>query len=168
MPTIGTFHTFYWEFSDTNVTPASVGTVGYPLWQANVIIPSLFGIIGAWIDTWLARLKWWKGFAPRVHRLTPGQRQVLVTTLGLLESPLYPHAKHAVSETAKTLGFNRPEGWREYARMLKDDHGRAENVFRHVRAMQLTERYANSTLQNPPLNLITELAYHEYAWKPWT
>jgi len=63
-PTIAGFHTFYWEYSDTVTTPAQVSHGGYPVWQSAVIAPSLFGMIGAWLDTkwdqakWIYRLMW--------------------------------------------------------------------------------------------------------------
>lgn len=166
MPTVGTFHTFYWEFSDTNVAPVAISRGGYPGWQASVIAPSLLGILGAWIDTWMVRLKWWIRFAPRVHRLTTERRDVLVHVLTALESPAYGAARKAVRETAVTLGFNRPEAWVPYSRALKASPGRAENLFRHVRACELTRDYTSSTLANPTVHLVTELAYHGFALHP--
>lgn len=163
MPTIGLFHaTFQWNFSDTNAAPVHLGAGGYPLWQASVIAPSLFGIVGAWIDEHWALLKWHWRIAKRLHRLSRESGRVLVRVLDLLESPAYPQAQAAVRGTATTLGFNRPEAWKELGRQMKSDAGRAENMFRHLEAMRRVRETANSTLTNPQQNLLTELAYHGF------
>jgi len=169
MPTVGPFHGFYWAGdASTAVTPVipGEGRSGYPSWQAAVIAPSLFGLIGAWLDARLALLRWWLAFGRRVHRLDRERRAVLLVTLARLESPAYPLARLAVRQTATTLGFNRPEAWQPYARELKASPGRAENTFRHLRAYTLLDqsvRAKGSTLSHPDLHLTTELAYRGFA-----
>lgn len=168
MPTFLIFHTNYWEFSDTNITPVvTAKSAGYPAWQASVITPSLFGIIGAWIDTWMVRWRWWKAFAPKVHRLTLERRDVLVHVLDLLGSDTYTSARQAVRKTATTHGFNRPDAWMDLRRSLKDSPGQAENVFRHLEAMRLLKRdHQGSSFTNPTAHLVTELAYVGFAKHP--
>lgn len=161
------FHRQYWEFSDTSAAPvAPPGLGGYPTWQASVIAPSLFGMIGAYIDTWMVRLKWWWGFAPRVHRLNEEKRVVLVHALGLLEDPAYARARVAVRETSKILGFNKPSAWGELKGVLKDSPGTSENVMRHLEALRRMRGMEGSTLTNPQANLMTELAYVGFAKFP--
>lgn len=166
MPLIGEFHTKYWENSDTNAAPVHIGRGGYPAWQASVITPSLLGMLGAWLDTKLAQWRWWKPVIGRVNALDAEQRGVLLLALESLESPGYRCAQAAVRQTAVTLGFNRPEAWKELSREVKDSPARAENNFRHLLAARKTGlalKAQGSTLTNPELNLTTELAYHGFA-----
>lgn len=168
MPTVGLFHSFYWNLSDTNVAPTIAGRGGYPLWQASVIAPSLFGAIGAWWDVQWARFQWWRRFGPRVHRLTREQRAIVLTVLDTLEAPAFAQARLAVRGTATTLGFNRPEAWKELSRSLKDSPGNAENTFRHLEAcrrLKVWEQAAGgSTLTNPQRHLAVELGYVGFAF----
>jgi hypothetical protein len=113
---------------------------------------------------------WWQR-SQRIQALDRREQAVLERTLAILESPAYQSAKQAVYQTATTLKFTRPEAWIPYSRALKADPGRAENVFRHVRAMDLTDaltRARGSTLSHPELNLSVELAYHAYTVEPWS
>ena len=166
MPTLGGFHTFYWETFSTVVTPPpGQGRGGYPLWQASVIAPSGLGMLGAWWDTQYARLQWFWRFLKRMHRLDTERRSVLLRVLETLESPAYGTARSAVRTTATTLGFNRPEAWKGLSRHLKDSAGRAENTFRHLEACRLLREQANSTLTNPQQHLTVELAYQGFAIK---
>ena len=166
MPTVGVFHTQYWAVSDTTAPPVLAASLGgYPRWQASVIASSLLGVIGAWWDVWWARIRWWLGFAPRIHRLDSERRAVLVGVLETLESPHYRAAQRAVRRTATTLGFSRPEAWKDLSRALKDSPGRAENTFRHLEACKLLRETAGSTLTNPQQHLLVELAYQGFAWK---
>ena len=104
----------------------------------------------------------------RVSDLGPTQRAVIERALTLVESPHFPIAQSAVRVTATTLGFSRPEAWQQYSRAIKGSPGRAENVFRHIKAHELTRQGARdlgSTLSNPTAHLLVELAYHEFAIK---
>lgn len=166
MPLIGEFHGFYWDISDTNVRPVVISRGGYPGWQASVVAPSLFGGLHAWGADLVAKARYVWRLWRRVRTLPTDRATVLEQTLTLLESPTFPIAKQAVRETALTLGFNRPEAWKPYSHALKAEPGRAENVFRHIRACELTRTRAGSTMTNPTANLLTELAYHAYAAEP--
>lgn len=163
MPLIGEFHGFYFNISDTNAAPVHIGRGGYPGWQASVVTPSMLGMLGAWIDTWVARLKWHGRLACRLHRTSEESRQIVLRVMDALEHPAYPTAREAVRKTAVTLGFNNPDAWKFLSRAMKDDPGRAENVFRHLHAMQLLRTSQSSTLTNPQQNLLVELAYQGFA-----
>jgi len=165
MPTIGEFHAKYWG-RKFNAPPVPRIPQAYPGWQGSVILPSLFGVIGARWDAWRAQLRWWWALYRRISGLGALQQQVLLKALTLLESPAYGAAKTAVRATAVTPGFNRPEAWLDYSREVKSEPNRAENMFRHLRAMRLV-RDAQPGLSNPDQNLLVELAYHEYAIRPW-
>lgn len=89
--------------------------------------------------------------------------QAVAKAQDLTKHPAYPFALEAVKKTATTLGFNRPEAWQGLSRHMKSSPGRAENVFRHMNACQLTRETAGSTLTNPDCNLLVELAYHEWS-----
>lgn len=164
MPTIGLFHAaFQWNFSDTNAAPVHTSLGGmYPQWQVNVITPSLFGVIGAWIDTHWAMVKWQWRLARRVHKLPRESKAVLLRTLFELESPAYASAQAAVRKTATTLGFANPEAWIELKREMRSDPGRMENTFRRLHACRLLRDTANSTLTNPEQNFLVELAYQGF------
>ena len=178
MPIQAWAHEAYWGQDQSTVVipppPPVISKGGYPGWQASVILPSMFGAIGAWIDGWVAWYRAWRDIYDRVNRLPRNRRMLLWHVLTVLESPEYDHAKTAVRLTATTLGFNRPEAWKDYGRALKDDARRAENVFRHIRATQLlqesfaqAESSTNSRLTNPEKDLLAQLAYQEYAMYPW-
>jgi hypothetical protein len=103
--------------------------------------------------------------AKRVARLPDAQQVVVTRALDLLEAPQFGLAQTAVQQTATTLGFQRPESWRSLSHLLKADQGRAENMYRHVKAVEMVRdlaRAQGSTLTNPAANLLVELAYHEY------
>jgi hypothetical protein len=168
MPVIGEFHEQYWDISSTAVTPiARPAAGGYPQWQTSVTLGSVFG--GALI--FWERFVDWVGWAwtllRRSHRYDWERRAVVLHALDALEHPAYPIARLSVRKTATTLGFNRPEAWKELSRELKGDPGRAENAFRHLEAMRLMRaNNIQSTLANPQANLIVELAYHGFAVNP--
>lgn len=166
MPVVGEFHQKYWNLSDTNAPPVHIGRGGYPIWQASVITPSLFGMVMAWIHHKLDVWRWWKPLFSRVAALSKEQRAVWLLALDSIESPAYGAAQQAVRETATTLGFNRPERWKDLSREVKDSPAKAENNFRHLLAVRKTDtflRAQGSTLSNPELNLATELAYHGFS-----
>jgi len=163
MPTVGLFHTNYWEFSDTNFPhPSTTVGGGYPAWQAAVVTPSLFGILGAWIDARLALVKWHWRLATRVHGLSKESRAVVLRTLDTLESADYPKAQAAVRKTATTLGFMKEPNRSEVIKYMKATEGRIENVYRHLHACRTLSETAGSTLANYQQQLFVELAYHGY------
>lgn len=171
MPVVGEFHGFFWDGVPGSTAgqpqpPGGPTRPGYPGWQVSVIAPSLFGVIGAWLDTRWAQVKWWLWFGRRVNALDRERRAVLLTVLDRLDSPAYPLAQAAVRQTATTLGFNRPEAWIQLSREIKASPGRAENQYRHLNACTLlnaASRAAGSTLSNPVQHLTVELAYTGFA-----
>lgn len=164
MPSPGLFHTFFFNFSDSNAAPVHVSGGGYPGWMAGVITPSLFGILGAWIDARWALVKYHWRLIRRVHHLSAESKYVVSKVLDVLEHPNYPTAQKAVRVTATTLGFSRPEAWKGLNRQMKDSPGRAENTFRHLNACELLRTTASSTLANWDQNLFVELAYHGFTY----
>ena len=157
-------HGLFFNFSDSNAAPViTPGQGGYPLWQSVVIAPSLLGMVGAWLDVQIARAKWVWRLVRRVHDLDVERRAVLIQALDTLEDPAFATAQACVRETATTLGFNRPEAWKAWSREIKADPGRAENAFRHLRAMHRLRDLHPSTLTNPQQNFVTELAYQGFA-----
>jgi hypothetical protein len=102
----------------------------------------------------------------RIRALSAEQQHVLVQTVEVLESPAYLAAQEAVRKTAQTLGFANPSAWQGLSRAMKSSPGRAENTFRHLNAWTLTNealRAQGSTMTNPQLHFVTELAYQGFA-----
>lgn len=169
------FQQNYWITSSTVApppTPASRG--GYPGFQISVV-GSLFGALGVLCQVWWERLIWWAttktafggtvALARRLHQLPTVEQQVATRVVGLMEDDRFPLARLAVQQTATTLGFQRPEAWRSLTHLLKEDQGRAENMYRHVQATETFKaltREASSTATNPQAQLLVELAYHAY------
>lgn len=159
----------YWNVSSSVVSPTggAAGAGGYPLWQASVISVG-FGGVQPWYErlrAWVRRMRTAFGLAQTIAQLDAEPRLVVERTLRAIQSPAYQAAREAVRETSKTLGFANREAWVPYSRMLKANPGRAENVFRHVRACELTRERLSSTLTNPEVNLAVELAYCGFAVK---
>jgi hypothetical protein len=103
--------------------------------------------------------------ARTLARLDPVQQGVIAKAIDALEHPGYHLAEVAVQQTATSPGFQRPEAWRSLSHLLKADQGRAENMYRHVKACEITRqlvRAEGSTLTNPQTNLMVELAYQAY------
>lgn len=158
------FQQNYWMFSDTVVPPLRLSRGGYPAWQGSVIA-SLFGTLWEQAALYLQRWRWAWRLLQRARRLSDDRQGVVLRVLDLVEHPAYPPAQRAVRETAQTLGFANPAMWKPYSHMLKTDPGRAENIFRHVRAMELTVEHYGSTLSNPDKNVLVELAYQDFAMR---
>lgn len=158
-------HTFYWENSSTSATPVVTASYsGYPPWQtAGVTLGiGLGGAVGYFERVWN-----WLAWAWMVIRQSvgfdPERRAIVRQTLRALQHPAYPIARSAVRKTATTLGFNRPEAWKELSRELKGSAGHAENAFRHLEACRLVRaNLLNSTISNPECHLLVELAYHGF------
>lgn len=178
-------HSFYWNFSDTNVAPvAPTGRGGYPGWQAASVASGvvfgppldLLGQVWARLVSWL---RWcWAGFglrdrerilatAQRIAGQGIAERAVLEHAIVLMNGPHWGQADRLVRETATTLGFNRPEAWIPYGRALKASPGQAENTFRHLRTVhELKKIETTSTISNPDAHLLVELAYHRFTVAP--
>lgn len=166
MPVVGEFHGFYWADQSTVVPPAlSAGGGGYPLWQVNAVtVHSLpLGPLSAWWDGLWLKVVWIRTWYRRLRALDVERTAVLERTLTALESPAYVHAQKAVRQTAQTLGFSRPEAWKDLSREVKADPGRTENMYRHQKAMHLFRDLDPSTHTNPEQNLIVELAYQGFS-----
>lgn len=161
-----TFQQNYWLISDTKApppTPPSRG--GYPGWQA-VIIASLFGALWDAGRAALAKWRWVWTLVTRIRGLDRDRQLVVQRTLEMVEHQNYPMAQAAVRQTATTIGFNRPDAWRPLSHVLKRDQGQAENVYRHmqtVELLQVASRASGSTLTNPELHFLSELAYQSFA-----
>jgi hypothetical protein len=95
----------------------------------------------------------------RIRALDAERRAVLDRSLVLLESTSFTHARDAVRKTATTLGFSRPEAWKDLSREVKSSPGRTENMYRHLKAMHVLRDLDGSTHTNPEQNLLVELAY---------
>jgi hypothetical protein len=159
------FQRNYWLNSDTRVAPITVGRGGYPAWQVTVIA-SLFGAIGDWFSVTTSKWRWVWSLVRRIRGLDRDRQLVILRTLDIVEHTHFPLAQSAVKQTATTLGFNRPEAWKPLWHLLKADAGRAENTFRHlntVELLQMASRATGSTLTNPELHFLSELAYQSFA-----
>ena len=170
-PTFLSFHTHYWEFSDTSVTPVAATRGGYPVWQSTphsvTIGASLFGlppdvpdILARWwaaiagLVVFLVVMVWTvKRFPKRdrdrlmaaVQELTTLDSErlaVVERTINVIRTPIYDVASAGVRQTATTLGFNRPQAWVQLSHKLKEHHAWAENSWRHLHACELTDRAA--------------------------
>jgi hypothetical protein len=164
MPTLWA-HRNYFNNSSTAVKPTLAASEGgYPRWQASVIAVGSFpGQLQVYWERLVAWVRSWRAARPAIIVAPASEAAVLDRVRTLLEHPAYPFAQAAVRQTATTLGFTRPEAWQGLSRHMKEDAGRAENVFRHMRACVVTRATAPSTLTNPDCNLLVELAYHEFA-----
>lgn len=166
MPVVGEFHTFYWENSDTNVTPILTPPPlgGYPTWQSVVTVGSGFGGLEPFYTQAVDAVKWFWTLFRRSRRMDRRGRAAVLRTIDAVQHPAYPLAYAAVKQTATTLGFNRPDRWTELSRGLKRDPGTTENMYRHLEACRLLKaNLLTSSLTNPETNLIVELAYQAYA-----
>lgn len=165
MPLQGWAHTFYWENSDTAVIGVKRMIGHYPAWQTAAVTLGigLGGMLPIWERFW-DRVRWCWRAQPRCARLDAEQRRVLLKTLDALEHPAYRIARSSVRKTATTLGFNRPEAWKELSRELKGSACHAENAFRHLEACRLVRaNLIDSTVTNPECHLIVELAYQGFS-----
>lgn len=177
MPVLSWAHSQYWGPAASTVVAAPPGPTkgGYPGWQGSVVSFGPLGLLSAWWGDWKAWVVSWVRLCRRIAALPQARRFVLLRTLQVLESPVYPHAKRAVRETATTIGFRNPEAWVSYSRAMKADPKKAENIWRSVRARELTQQHWAATqpgstltkMSNPHLALVAELAYQEYARAPW-
>jgi hypothetical protein len=172
MPTLWA-HQNYFNNSSTAVAPVVLGKGGYPAWQHGPHRHFYIGSMLGALQTWWDKLDWrsivwalpWIGMVlVAVWQFRGPQRRAVMRVLKGVTHPAFPVAYEAVQQTAKTLGFNRPEAWAPLSKALKADPGQGENTFRHLQACHLTKaRLENSTVTNPELHMIVELAYQ--AWR---
>jgi hypothetical protein len=161
------FQRNYWLNSDTFVQPVKVSRGGYPGWQISVIA-SLWGALGDWIRAAYGNARWIWSLVRRIRGLDRDRQLVIQRTLDMVEHGTYPLAASAVRQTATTRGFHDPAAWKPLSHALKGDAGRAENTFRHLNTVMLLQtaaRGAGSTLTNPELHFLSELAYQSFAIK---
>jgi hypothetical protein len=122
VPTVGVFHTNYWEVSSTAGAPPKVinRVGGYPAWQSGVVMGSGMGAIVGLITDWLACL--WTVFQG-YRRLDGEQRVVLQKALMVMTHPAYPVARLAVRKDGNDLGL-QPS--RSVERTVARTQGRSE------------------------------------------
>jgi hypothetical protein len=159
-------HGVYFNVSSTAAPPeAPYRSGGYPTWQASGFAAGS-GLGGA-VVLWERAADWCRWFWTVFRRTwgyDPERRRAVLKALNALDHPAYPLAKQAVRKTATTLGFNRPEAWKDLSRELKSSAGHAENAYRHLEACRLVRaNLISSTVSNPQCHLIVELAYHGWA-----
>lgn len=185
MPTVGSFHRFYWK-SRPNVPAAPGVAVSWIYPQVQSVQASMsmgMAIWGVPFDAvrpiwrqvrWLVeiarRLWYWRSpstqeqletWIARIEALTPEQALVLDRVCEALSGPYWDVARREVLACATSPKFHQPEQWVAYSRALKANAGQAQNVFRHVKVVHaLREKYPVS---NPEAHLVTELAYQGLA-----
>lgn len=161
------FQRNYWLNSDTVVVPVKVSRGGYPGWQITVIA-SLFGAIGDQIRAAVGKWRWIWSLVTRIRGLDLDRQLLVLRALDMVEHRTFDVAQSAVRQTATTRGFTQPEAWKGLSHALKRDRGQAENTFRHLNTVELLQngaRAAGSTLTNPELHFLSELAYQSFAIK---
>ena len=96
---------------------------------------------------------------------TPAQRAVLDSVMAVLTGPLWAPATAAVAACATTPKFHQAEQWVEWSRAIKANKGQAQNVFRHLKAVQAVRGLsdADGPVSNPDAHLVVELAYQALA-----
>lgn len=162
MPIGSWAHAQYWRSGAPPSPNAATGLSAYPGWQINILLGSLFG----GLQTWYERMRWTFRYARRVHRLTDERRAILdraytrVTAVGYLE------ARQCVTETAITLGFNKPTAWGDLKHLMQLRPDLAENAWRHQHAIWLLDVRWPNALTNPEKNFLIELAYQGYSAQP--
>jgi len=182
MPVLGSFHAKYWA-AHANPPPALAEPApgGYPLWQT-VIVGTFWGWSGDfWTRLWWTiRIAWqllWEWRDPVQRRtlerwLVPfsaafaavdeAERRICWRLLLALTAPEWPEARARVRACAGTLNFSDPKMWQTYSRALRANVGQAQNVYRHIKAVQELQA-CHPALSNPQAHLLVELAYQGYA-----
>lgn len=194
MPVQSVGHRLFWRARANPLPPPAGPQGGYPAWQSSVVAGSLFGGLQTWwmrLSWWIAwgRRLWRLTAGQRValeraydvllvpgpegagargpvaYVVVPVASDVLARVQGALRSPAWPAAQEAVRVVAQSPSFHRPEMWTQYGRLVKANAGRAQNIFRRVKAEEeLTARVAEP-LTNPEKALLVELAYQDFAIK---
>lgn len=174
MPVISWAHSKYWRARANPVVIAPPTKGGYPAWQASVI-GSLFGGLQlhwerfryAW--SWFLSAWRWSQQSDGCERdwlleqwgqLSPDRRLALRSAISVVQHPAWAIAQASVHETAHTLGFNEHQAWAIVGHAVKANRGMAENMWRHLKALQAVQDAVGT---NPERHLLIELAYHEYA-----
>ncbi len=175
MPIGAWAHRQYWVTRSTVVPPPSSGgaEAGYTRWQS-VPISMNTGLAGLWdplveVAAWVwavcAGLLGALGMAASLGGAKLKHKHALRRSVDVMNDPRYTIAVDCVAQTATTLGFRRPQAWSKLSHALKEKPHWAENSWRHLHACKLLDeavRAQGSTLSNPEMNLMVELAYAEY------
>ena len=184
MPTVGSFHRFFWKGRPNAVVPPGVGqTSMYPQWQSTVTAMAVtfwppFTVLRPywqqvrWLWGLVYRLWSWRDpqqhvrleqWVARVEVLTPLELQVLDRVVAVLRGPWWEEAQARVAVCAHTPKMEGHEQWLAYSRALKSNPGQAQNVYRHVRVVHELHDASQHALTNPEAHLLAELAYQAYA-----
>ena len=186
MPTIGGFHAKFWK-ARANVPPPPGTATGwmYPGVQSVVTMHmAIFGVPFELLKPVWEQLRWswrlmrrlWHWRAPenrarleiwiaRLEEFDDAQLLALERAVAALCSPAWPQARQAVQACATTPKFHQPEQWVAYGRAIKANPGQAQNVYRHLKAVQDVRGLADgeAPLSNPDAHLVVELAYQAFA-----
>lgn len=158
-------HPYFWH-RRANPVVAAVPTIGgYPRWQSSIIAGSWLGALQTYWER-LVYVGWW---AWQASQWTATQRSVMGSAYQLALHPAFPLALAAVADTAGLPEFNRPHAWTALGHKLKENHGTAENSWRHLHAMTQLSEAADAqgiALSNPQRNAVIELAYLAFAAQP--
>jgi hypothetical protein len=167
-PIVGSFHTFYWENSDTTVAVVAKGRGGYPTWQsapASLVLGTLFGGLEPVYEATVLRVTWAWRLWRAIVRMGKEDRRTVQKVVASILDPRYVHATRAVKMTAVKPGMDGPLAWRSLAHDLKTHSRWAENSWRHLDACASADamlRAEGSTITNPDRALFVELAYQSY------
>lgn len=179
MPTIGSLHGTYWR-ARANAPPPVLASrpMSYTRYQRVMVFGALFGGLQpiweqiVWYGRLARRLWRWRDhrrletWIARLETLDPEQHLVLERVVDALTGPFWAEAHAAVRACATTPKFHQPEQWVAYGRLLKANMGQAQNVFRHLRALDTIRTIRDETparLSNPEAHLVIELAYQGLA-----
>lgn len=183
---------FWRAKANTPPPPGTNQVKGYPAWQSTIVAMSVFSppldraiwlmkaawyLLGsAWARAcwmyWIAKAVWrWRSWAHQIPGTTwtatldgldLEQLAVLERVLSVLQGPQWTAARSKVRGCAQTMGFNQPDAWVEYSRLLKSNFGQAQNVMRHVKVVHEL-KMAYPEMSNPDAHLLAELGYQGFA-----
>lgn len=174
MPVLSFAHSKFWRQRANPVAPPPVLFGGYPLWQSSVVVGSLIGGCQLFYERLCSALRWFRWgwshpytpemqqWADTVAALTPDQRLAVEEAARVVRLPQWATARDAVFATSRAEKFNEYQEWAKLGNALRNSRGMAENTWRHLHACHAL-RDEQMALGNPTLNLMVELAYHEFA-----
>lgn len=174
MPVLSFAHSKFWRQRANPVAPPPVSFGGYPLWQSSIILGSLMGVCHGVYERLASAVRWflwgWShpytaqacAWAETVAGLTPDQHIAVNEAARLVRSPEWAAARDAVFATSRAEKFNEYQEWAKLGNALRHNRGLAENTWRHLHACHALDA-VRADIGNPSLNLLIELAYHEFA-----
>lgn len=166
MPTIGPFHRNYWKARNNAVVPAGTkSTWLYPLVQTSV--STSFGFLFGALQPYWERFAAWLRPCP-LDDLSADHRRAVDRVVAVMRSPYWPDAHAAVQAVAQSPKFHHQDQWVEYSRAIRANVGQAQNVFRHLKAVQMVRGLhdGDAAISNPDAHLLVELAYQAMATAP--